>query len=77
MDYMRVMSAAAGIYPNAYTRYYGGKFLENQGTKEVDALTGATESHVSFLQLAQAILENARLGDTATRFVPLNEPEAH
>jgi major membrane immunogen (membrane-anchored lipoprotein) len=77
MNYMRVMNAVAGIYPNAYTRYYGGKFLEGQGTRDVDTLSGATESHDSFLQLAQAVLENARIGDTATRFVPLDEPEAH
>jgi major membrane immunogen (membrane-anchored lipoprotein) len=77
MNYMRVMNAVDGTYPNAYTRHYGGKFLENQGINEVDALSGATYSHVYFLQLSQAVLENARIGDTATRLVPLNEPEAH
>jgi major membrane immunogen (membrane-anchored lipoprotein) len=76
MNYMRVMNAVSGIYPNAYTRFYGGKFLENQGAREVDALSGATESHVSFLRLSQAVLENARAGDTETRLVPLNGPEA-
>ena len=74
MDYMRVMNAADGTYPNEYTRYYGGKFLENGGTQGVDVLSGATHSHHTFLQLAEAVLENARHGDAATKLVALSIP---
>jgi major membrane immunogen (membrane-anchored lipoprotein) len=75
MDYMRVMNAEDGTYPNAYTRYYGGKFMKNQGVDDIDLLSGSTHSHYSFLQLAEAVLENARLGETATRLVVLDEIE--
>ena len=74
MDYMRVMNAADGTYPNAYTRSYGTKFMENQGIEGVDLLSGATHSYYSFLQLAEAVLESARLGDTSTRLVALSMP---
>ena len=76
MDYMRVMNAKDGTYPNAYTRYYGGKFMEKQGVEGIDFLSGSTHSHFTFLQLAAAVLENAQLGDTATRFVVLEEIKA-
>ena len=77
MDYMRVMNASDGTYPNAYTRHYGRQFLENQGTQGVDLLSGATHSYHSFLQLAQAVLENARRGDPTTERVPLKEINVH
>ena len=76
MDYMRIMNAEDGTYPNAFTRYYGEKLLSYQGTRGVDILAGATHSYHSFLQLAEAALENARLGDVATRFVRLSDPDA-
>jgi major membrane immunogen (membrane-anchored lipoprotein) len=77
MDYMRVMNASDGTYPNAYTRYYGRQFLESQGTEGVDLLSGATHSYHSFLQLAEAVLEKARRGDSTTGRVPLQEIELH
>jgi major membrane immunogen (membrane-anchored lipoprotein) len=69
MNYMRLMNAASGSYPNAYTRYYAGQLLTRQGTEGIDALSGATESYWSFLRLADAALENARRGDTETSMV--------
>jgi major membrane immunogen (membrane-anchored lipoprotein) len=69
MDYMRVMNARNGTYPNAYTRSYGRQLLEKQGTEGVDCISGATDSYYSFLQLADAALENARRGDAETRLV--------
>jgi len=74
MNYMRAMKAAAGTYPSEYTRHYGQKMLLHQGTQGVDVFTGATKSHHIFLQLAQAVLENARIGEVSTRVVLISEP---
>ncbi|MDR2435364.1 MAG: FMN-binding protein [Treponema sp.] len=73
MNYMRLMNAASGSYPNAYTRYYVGQLLTRQGTEGIDALSGATESYRSFLRLADAALENARRGDTGTHIVSFSD----
>ncbi|MCL2270639.1 MAG: FMN-binding protein [Treponema sp.] len=69
MDYMRTMKAVRRTYPNAYARYYGGKFLSQQNTDDISHLSGATRSHRKFLQLAEAVLDNARQGDNETIFV--------
>jgi major membrane immunogen (membrane-anchored lipoprotein) len=69
MNYMRRMNAAAGTYPNAYTRYYGSQLLARQGTEGVDGLSGATNSYRTFIRLADTALENARGGDTGTSLV--------
>ncbi len=67
--YMRTMLHANGTYPNAYTRYYANQLLEGQGEGGIDAITGATSSHGSFQILAQAVLEQARKGDSSIVFV--------
>ena len=54
-----------GTYPNEYTRYYGGQLLKGQGEGGIDALTGATSSYGSFQKLAEAVLEQARKGDSS------------
>jgi major membrane immunogen (membrane-anchored lipoprotein) len=72
MEYMRVMNAEDGTYPNAYTRFYGRQFLEHQGTSGVDLISGATTSYRTFIALADAAVENARRGDTETVLVSSN-----
>lgn len=67
--YMQTMLHVQGTYPNEYTRYYANQLLEGQGEGEIDALTGATSSHGSFQILAQAVLEQARRGDSSIVFV--------
>ena len=62
--YMQTMLHANGTYPNEYTRYYANQLLEGQGEGTIDAITGATSSHGSFQILAQAVLEQARRGDS-------------
>ncbi|MDR2479595.1 MAG: FMN-binding protein [Treponema sp.] len=69
MDYMRVMNARNGTHPNAYTRYYGQRLLENQGTEGVECISGATTSYNMFLALADTALENARQGNANTSLV--------
>ncbi len=63
--YMQNMLHVNGTYPNEYTRYYAGQLLEGQGKGRIDALTGATSSHSSFQKLAEAVLEQARKGDSS------------
>ena len=62
---MQNMLHVNGTYPNEYTRYYAGQLLEGQGNGGIDALTGATSSHSSFQKLAEAVLEQARKGDSS------------
>ncbi len=67
--YMQTMLHSNGTYPNEYTRYYAGQLLEEQGMENIDALTGASSSYGSFQQLAAAVLEQARKGDSSIVFV--------
>lgn len=67
--YMQNMLHSNGTYPNEYTRYYAGEFLEKQGKEEIDALSGATSSYDSFQMLEAAVLEQARKGDSSIIFV--------
>lgn len=63
--YMQTMLHSDGTYPNEYTRYYAKQLLEQQGEGSIDAVTGASSSHASFQILAQAVLEQARKGDSS------------
>lgn len=63
--YMQNMLHSNGTYPNEYTRYYAGEFLEKQGKEEIDALSGATSSYGSFQMLEATVLEQARKGDSS------------
>lgn len=63
--YMQTMLHSNGTYPNEYTRYYANQFLEGQGEGSIDAIAGASSSHASFQILAQAVLEQARKGDSS------------
>ena len=76
MDYMRVMNATDGTYPNFYARSYGRQFLEHQGTDGVDAISGATHSYHTFLTLADTVLKNAREGNADTALVHFNADRA-
>ena len=62
---MQTMLLSNGTYPNEYTRYYANQLLEGQGEGSIDAITGASSSHKTFQMLAQAVLEQARNGDSS------------
>ncbi len=62
--YMQTMLHVNGTYPNEYTRYYANQFLEGQGEGTIDAISGASSSHGTFQILSQAVLEQARKGDS-------------
>ena len=63
--YMQNMLQVSGTYPNEYTRYYANQLLEGQGEEGIDALSGATSSYGSCQILSQAVLEQARMGDSS------------
>ena len=67
--YMQNMLHSNGTYPNEYTRYYANQLLEGQGQGSIDAITGASSSHASFQILAQAVVEQARKGDSSIAIV--------
>ena len=67
--YMQTMLHSDGTYPNEYTRYYANQLLEGQGEGSIDAITVASSSHASFQILAQAVLEQARKGDSSIVFI--------
>ncbi len=67
--YMQNMLHATGTYPNEYTRYYAGQLLEGQGEDPIDALSGATSSFTSFGKLSEAVLEQAKKGDSGIMLV--------
>ena len=62
--YMQTMLHSNGTYPNEYTRDYASQLLEDQGNSSIDAISGASSSHTSFVKLAEAVLEQARKGDS-------------
>jgi major membrane immunogen (membrane-anchored lipoprotein) len=73
LNYMRVMKVHDGTYPNAYARAYMGQLLASQGTDGVDCVAGATTSYYTFIRLAEAALENARQGNSATQLVYIRD----
>ena len=67
--YMQTMLHSDGTYPNEYMRFYASQLLEDGQADGIDALTGATSSHSSFQKLAEAVLEQARKGDSSILIV--------
>ena len=67
--YMQTMLHSNGTYPNQYTRNYANQLLEGQSADGIDAITGASSSWGSFQKLAQAVLEQARQGDSSIVYV--------
>ena len=62
--YMQTMLHSNGTYPNEYTRYYASQLLEGRRDDDIDAISGASSSYGSFLKLSEAVLEQARKGDS-------------
>ncbi len=71
--YMQNMLHTNGTYPNEYTRYYAGQLLEGQGDGSIDVLSGASSSWGSFQKLAEAVLEQAKQGDSGIAVVDTSE----
>ena len=62
--YMQTMLHSNGTYHNEYTRYYASQLLEGRRNDDIDAISGASSSYGSFLKLSEAVLEQARKGDS-------------
>lgn len=62
--YMQTMLHSNGTYPNEYTRYYASQLLEGRRNDDIDTISGASSSYGSFLKLSEAVLEQARKGDS-------------
>jgi major membrane immunogen (membrane-anchored lipoprotein) len=73
MEYMRHMGKAEGTYPNEYTRVYASQLLDKQNPGAIDVLSGATESHEKFRQLAAVVVSQARAGSTRVALVEIIE----
>ena len=73
MEYMRTMNRVDGTYPNEYTRLYANALIKMQSTGGIDAITGATHSHASFIMLADAAIAQAFAGDHNVAFVVFPE----
>jgi major membrane immunogen (membrane-anchored lipoprotein) len=69
MDYMRKMNEECDNYPDKFARNYVRALIANQTSSGIDAMSGATESHKSFIALADAALAQALAGDYEVVFV--------
>jgi major membrane immunogen (membrane-anchored lipoprotein) len=69
MNYMRRMNESDGNYPDKFARNYVYGLLANQGLSGIDAMSGATESHRTFIKLASVALVQALSGDYEVVFV--------
>lgn len=68
-DYMRLMNAAKGVYPNKYARTYANALVLLQDPARIDAISGASLSHRTFVLLAEAALAQARTGAREVVFI--------
>ncbi len=64
--YMQNMVSISGTYPNEYTRNYVAQLIEVQNSKNIDAISGASNSGSNFIKLATAVINQAIEGDAAT-----------
>lgn len=78
VEYMDRMNRVTGCYPTKYNRYYTAALIDRQDIAKIDALSGATESFMTFKVLSAAALGKAREGDKTVAFVELySQEEAH
>lgn len=68
-EYMRNMGSIQGTYPNKYTREYVSQLMEGQEDTQVELLTGATSSGGNFVKLIEAVIKQAKSGDSTTIMV--------
>lgn len=68
-SYMKNMNSVQGTYPNKYTREYVQQLVDGQADVKVDVVTGATHSGDNFKKLVEAVLEQAKKGDSKTKIV--------
>ncbi|WP_310603661.1 FMN-binding protein [Anaerosporobacter sp.] len=64
-EYMRNMNGIKGTYPNRYVRELAGQLITDQNADSIDVVSGASHSSSTFEQLAMAVIEQAKKGDTS------------
>ncbi len=64
--YMQNMVSVSGTYPNEYTRNYVAQLIGVQNPKNIDVISGASNSGSNFIKLATAVINQAIEGDAAT-----------
>lgn len=69
MSYMKAMNMVTGTYPNRYTRTYSAILLKNQSADNIDAVTGASHSYLTFEKLAEAVIKKSMEGDMTVAVV--------
>lgn len=67
--YMKNMMSIQGTYPNKYTREYVQQLMEEQEDVKVDTVSGASHSGGHFEKLAEAVLKQAKAGNSETVIV--------
>jgi major membrane immunogen (membrane-anchored lipoprotein) len=75
MDYILFMSASHGLKPNKYPRSYVNSLITLQDPDKIQALTGGRRMHATFVTLAQAALEQSRLGAREVAFIDIPPSE--
>lgn len=68
-SYMKNMSSIQETYPNKYTREYVQQLMNDQRDVQVDTVTGASHSGENFKKLVEAVLDQAKKGDSRTKIV--------
>jgi len=72
LDYMRNMYINNRTYPSKYVREYTSALLVFQDPGHIDAVVGATRSYYLFTHLAEAVVEQARMGNRQIKIVELS-----
>ena len=67
--YMQNMYTVNGTYPNEYTRSYVAQLIETQNPDNVDAISGASNSGSNFFKLSNAVIDQAKKGDSTIAVV--------
>ena len=72
-SYAALMDRLHGLTPRRYVTGMSSQFLRRQAAG-IDGVTGATESVHEFNELAERMLVQAEVGDTAPVVLPMNAP---
>lgn len=70
-DYEEKMKKIEGLGPKEYIPKLNNELLTSQDVSKVDAVTGATQASTEFKELATAILDKAKTGDTSETILTL------
>lgn len=69
--YMQTMLSIQGTYPNEYTRYYASQLVGATDVVEIDAISGASSSHLTFQKLMEAVIKQSKKEDSTLAIVPV------